>query len=506
MALRHRKESEAHQLKGVILSADEKKLELGRFTKLQNWIPAGIYSLKKKRGVLPLGDNQANEQNLIFQPNSENCTNPGDCVADTTTGIMTVTNGCGFFVAPCVPHQAIYLGVGEVGAVYAQAKFKGNVTSSALSGPALSVAAGSTRGSYTGYVAAYSGAGHSITLYRYNAAAISGAGTALGSYSVTLATNDVVKIEKTIQDVVTVYVNGTSRISIVDTVIDYNNTGFGLVGIGSGGTAHQDWSNFEGGCIERVISTDPCCVSSPLLLAACSNATEITCPAGLLQENVDSLHGNLVLIEACGGTAPYTFGVSTNGFLRPTDRADQFWVGYKDPTVTYVQETGSISIGVVIDNTTGGRYPGYAVTGCEGAINAFSGEGVLAVQHADGTWHYDDGFLVPGDAPCEPGGAYITSTSDSGLRITYHFFCNGTEIAQIGGTDFGVLVSNTPMDEHGWGGAWYYKDIGFGGDYTGTGNCAYEPCQSIPDTVSVMVTDDNGDSTSIDILVVPQET
>ncbi len=51
MALRNRQEIESTKLKGVILSAEPTDLELGRFTVLQNWIPAKLNSLKKKRGV-----------------------------------------------------------------------------------------------------------------------------------------------------------------------------------------------------------------------------------------------------------------------------------------------------------------------------------------------------------------------------------------------------------------------------------------------------------------------
>ena len=51
MALRNRKEAETNKLKGVVRSADESKLEFGRFVNLQNLIPSGIAHLKKKRGV-----------------------------------------------------------------------------------------------------------------------------------------------------------------------------------------------------------------------------------------------------------------------------------------------------------------------------------------------------------------------------------------------------------------------------------------------------------------------
>ena len=57
MALRHREEKETSQLKGVNQVDEETDLDLGEFTLLQNWIPAEIYSIKKKRGVGALNPN-----------------------------------------------------------------------------------------------------------------------------------------------------------------------------------------------------------------------------------------------------------------------------------------------------------------------------------------------------------------------------------------------------------------------------------------------------------------
>jgi hypothetical protein len=54
MALRNRQEQEELKLKGVNQVDEETDLELGEFTLLQNWVPAEIYSIKKKRGVQPL--------------------------------------------------------------------------------------------------------------------------------------------------------------------------------------------------------------------------------------------------------------------------------------------------------------------------------------------------------------------------------------------------------------------------------------------------------------------
>lgn len=51
MSLRHRVEKETLQLKGVDLVDEETDLELGQFTLLQNFIPADVYAIKKKRGV-----------------------------------------------------------------------------------------------------------------------------------------------------------------------------------------------------------------------------------------------------------------------------------------------------------------------------------------------------------------------------------------------------------------------------------------------------------------------
>lgn len=52
--LRNRRDIETGKLKGVQLAIDPAKLEPNRFTRLANWIPARVNSLKKKRGVLSL--------------------------------------------------------------------------------------------------------------------------------------------------------------------------------------------------------------------------------------------------------------------------------------------------------------------------------------------------------------------------------------------------------------------------------------------------------------------
>ena len=51
MALRHRTEQEEPKLKGVDRARDSTKFKLGQFRTLQNWVPAHVYSIKKKRGV-----------------------------------------------------------------------------------------------------------------------------------------------------------------------------------------------------------------------------------------------------------------------------------------------------------------------------------------------------------------------------------------------------------------------------------------------------------------------
>ena len=51
MALRNRKDIETLELKGVQLGVDESKLKPGNFVRLTNWIPVGINSIQKHRGV-----------------------------------------------------------------------------------------------------------------------------------------------------------------------------------------------------------------------------------------------------------------------------------------------------------------------------------------------------------------------------------------------------------------------------------------------------------------------
>lgn len=51
MALRNRNLQEENKLRGADRSRDSTKFKLGQFRTLENWIPAHVYSIKKKRGV-----------------------------------------------------------------------------------------------------------------------------------------------------------------------------------------------------------------------------------------------------------------------------------------------------------------------------------------------------------------------------------------------------------------------------------------------------------------------
>ncbi len=74
--LRNRKHQESNKLKGVDLVDDETDLELGSFTSLQNWIPAEIYSIKKKRGVEAL--NPGSLSSIITEASDLITTEAGD--------------------------------------------------------------------------------------------------------------------------------------------------------------------------------------------------------------------------------------------------------------------------------------------------------------------------------------------------------------------------------------------------------------------------------------------
>lgn len=52
--IRNRKTKEATKLLGVNIAANETDLELGTFTRLENWVPADLFALKKKRGCAAL--------------------------------------------------------------------------------------------------------------------------------------------------------------------------------------------------------------------------------------------------------------------------------------------------------------------------------------------------------------------------------------------------------------------------------------------------------------------
>jgi hypothetical protein len=76
MALRHRVEKEGTQLKGVDLVDEETDLALGQFTLLQNFIPANVYAIKKKRGITPL--NPTALQDLLTEDGEDLLTEGGD--------------------------------------------------------------------------------------------------------------------------------------------------------------------------------------------------------------------------------------------------------------------------------------------------------------------------------------------------------------------------------------------------------------------------------------------
>lgn len=72
--LRNRKELDETKLKGVILSADPAKLQVGRFTSLQNIVPKGLAHLRKKRGV------------ELLRSSSVTPTIPTECAGDGAPG------------------------------------------------------------------------------------------------------------------------------------------------------------------------------------------------------------------------------------------------------------------------------------------------------------------------------------------------------------------------------------------------------------------------------------
>jgi hypothetical protein len=72
MALRNRSLQEENKLRGTDRSKDSTKFKLGQFRTLENWIPAHVYSIKKKRGV-ELLDSTPNTPNIPL-PCGTGCT------------------------------------------------------------------------------------------------------------------------------------------------------------------------------------------------------------------------------------------------------------------------------------------------------------------------------------------------------------------------------------------------------------------------------------------------
>jgi len=183
--LRNRNEKETLKLRGVDLSTNASKLELGKFTQLANWIPGKLYSIKKKRGPIQLVSSET------VQFPTESCT-PGGPPATPL-----LTPACGFI---CPLRQ------------YAQVVYHDSTDSI---GVFIRGEDGITPDHFTALAAVYDPGTHIIGLILYDDAELPTLGTQLASVSATLVDGDVFKIEAddTNPEQYRVFVNSTAVIS-----------------------------------------------------------------------------------------------------------------------------------------------------------------------------------------------------------------------------------------------------------------------------------------------------
>lgn len=115
-------------------------------------------------------------------------------------------------------------------------------TSNGRSGPG--VRCSGTNASFTGYACFYDGG--AVFVRKYSAEALSSdftAGTTLGSFSVTLASGDTVRIE-IVGSRIRVYVNGIVRIDVTDSGIATGTAGVVVNRRGAGANVWTEWDDF----------------------------------------------------------------------------------------------------------------------------------------------------------------------------------------------------------------------------------------------------------------------
>lgn len=139
---------------------------------------------------------------------------------------------------------------------FAQIVFKAKVGAAveAEAGPCVRASAAGTHNSFTGYMLLYGGSTPRIRIVKYVAAPLDGgdgfAGTTiLGTFTVTLVANDVLKLE-VIGTAIKAFVNGVERISVTDAAIATGEPGVVCrtwFSMNPGAEFNSDWDSWETG-------------------------------------------------------------------------------------------------------------------------------------------------------------------------------------------------------------------------------------------------------------------
>lgn len=95
------------------------------------------------------------------------------------------------------------------------------------SGPAVRIPTSATRTVFSGYVALYDRGVPEISLRKWNAQALTAAGTILGSYAVTLVTGNLIRVEAE-GTTIRVKVNGVTQITVTDSTLSGGRPGIVL--------------------------------------------------------------------------------------------------------------------------------------------------------------------------------------------------------------------------------------------------------------------------------------
>lgn len=231
MPLKNRKEEEVSQLKGVMLpeSADPSKIKFGTFQRLANMTPAGVGSMKRKRGVNALDGIESPELTISFQDNFErddcaviNCLEIDDGSILANSGVTMTPNFC-FYAGQLCFNRTVSVSL----------EFVADTEGDGRSGIALAIPADATPTVFSGYGLVYTPG--TLTLAKWTDATLASIETTLDTFTVTLIAGDVITLlYDTDTGELAGFVNDDMELTATDNDLnDPANQGVGVIIVGS---------------------------------------------------------------------------------------------------------------------------------------------------------------------------------------------------------------------------------------------------------------------------------